>query len=101
MADYGTKLDVVNTAVNSGTDTAITYSVPIVSFTIKMRGDNGFFWRATNGGTSYFTFQGGEKMESKVLLQGVNYASALLGYIRSMDANDTAEVLVVFEGAVK
>ena len=97
----GTKLDAINVDVNTATDTEITYTVPVVSFALKTRGGNQFQWRATNNAAAYFSFDLGEKMESKALLSGANYASTSLGFIRSVGGNDTVEVLVSYLGAIK
>ena len=97
----GTKLDVINTAVNTTTDTEITYTVPIVSFVMRTRNSNQFQWRASDGASSYFSFDAGEKFESKVLLMTANYASASLGFVRTVGSDDTVEVIVSYAGAIK
>jgi hypothetical protein len=97
----GTKLDVINTAVNTSTDTEITYTVPIISFVMRTRNSNQFQWRPTDGAASFFSFDAGEKFESKVLLMTANYASASLGFIRTVGSDDTIEVIVSYLGAIK
>ena len=97
----GTKLDVINTAANTATDTEITYSVPIISFVLRTRAGNAFQWRPTDGAASYFSFDAGEKFESKVVLMTANYASASLGFVRTVGSDDTVEVVVSYLGAIK
>lgn len=101
MADFATKLDAINVAVNAATDTEITYPVPIVTFVIKTRNQNPFQWRATNGAAAYVSYDSGQTMESKVLLQGANYAQTSLGFIRTVGGDDVVEAQIGFEGAVK
>lgn len=92
----GSFLDVINTAVNTATDTQITYTVPIKSFVMRTRNGNPFQWRSSNNGSSFFSMDSGERLESKVILMSGNYASSSLGFVRTVGSDDTLEVLVSF-----
>jgi len=91
----GTTLDATVVAVNTATDTEITYARPIKSFIMRTRSQNQFQWRASSAAVPFFTFDTAEIFESKVLLS-TNYQSASLGFVRSVGSDDTIEVIVSY-----
>lgn len=92
----GTDWDVINVSIN-GSDTEITYTKPIKTFTFKSRSGVALQWRRTDNGTPYITINPGEKLATELILTNAGASAASLGFVRTDDgSSDTLEAVVTF-----